>query len=169
MPILRPEATSRNEWLLAANLNAMIFDFATRQKVQGQTLNLFIVQQLPVIAPEGSDRQFGDTTAGEMVRDHVLRLTYAAHDMDPFARHLGYEGPSFIWDEEERRHLRARLDALYFHLYGLPREDASYVLDTFPIVRREDEGDFGKYGTKEMILAYMNALAAGDTDTVVAV
>ena len=38
-----------------------------------------------------------------------------------------------------------------------------------PIVRREDEAAFGKYRTKEMILAYMNALAAGDTETVVAV
>ena len=147
----------------------MVFDFATRQKVQGQTLNLFIVEQLSVIAAEGYDQQFGDTTARELVRDHMLRLTYTAHDMAPFARDLGYEGPPFIWDEEERRHLRARIDALYFHLYGLPREDASYVLDTFPIVRRNDEAGFGKYRTKEMILAYMNALAAGDTDTVVAV
>ena len=49
------------------------------------------------------------------------------------------EEPPFRWDEEERRHLRGRLDALYFHLYGLSREDAGYVLDTFPIVRRQDE------------------------------
>ena len=43
VPILKPETADRNEWLLAANLNAMPFDFVTRQKVQGQTLNLFIV------------------------------------------------------------------------------------------------------------------------------
>ena len=95
--------------------------------------------------------------------------------MAPFARDMGYvdeEGkvkPPFIWDEEERRHLRARLDALYFHLYGLTREDAGYVLDTFPIVRRQDEAAFDRYRTKDLILAYMNALAAGDTETVVAV
>ena len=89
--------------------------------------------------------------------------------MAPFARDLGYDGPPFIWDEEERCHLRARLDALYFHLYGLSREDAGYVLDTFPIVRRQDEATFGHYRTKDMILAYMNALSAGDTETVVAV
>ena len=60
------------------------------------------------------------------------------------------------------RHLRARLDALYFHLYGLDRADAGYVLDTFPIVRREDEAQFdGRYRTKELIIAYMNALMAG--------
>ena len=98
-----------------------------------------------------------------------LRLTYTANDMIPFARDLGYDGPPFIWDEEERRHLRARLDALYFHLYGLSREDADYVLSTFPIVQREDEKRFRKYRTRDLILAYMSALNAGDTDTVVAV
>ena len=81
----------------------------------------------------------------------------------------GYDGPPFTWDEEERRHLRARLDALYFHLYGLDREDAAYVLDTFPIVRRQDVGKFGSYRTRDLILAYMSALAAGDTETVVSV
>ena len=168
VPILKQEADERNEWLLAANLNAMAFDFATRQKIQGQTLNLFILEQLPVIAPDDYDRRFydrrfGDKTAREIVREHVLELTYTAHDMEPFARDLGYEGPPFVWNDEDRRHLRARLDALYFHLYGLSREDAGYVMDTFPIVRRDDEKRFGKYRTKEMVLAYMNALSAGDT------
>ena len=54
--------------------------------------------------------------------------------MIPFARDMGYDGPPFIWNDEERRHLRARLDALYFHLYGLSRDDAAYIMDTFPIV-----------------------------------
>jgi len=169
VPIFKPESTDRNEWLLAANFNSMIFNFATRQKIQGQTLNLFIVEQLPVIPAADYDRPFGDQTARELVRDHVLRLTYTAHDMAPFARDLGYHGPPFAWDAETRRHLRTRLDALYFHLYGLDRTDADYVLSTFPIVQRDDEKQFGRYRTRDLILAYMNALAAGDTETVVAV
>ena len=167
VPILKPQTEERNEWLLAANFNSMVFDFSTRQKIQGQTLNWFIVEQLPVIAPNDYDRRFGNTTAREIIRDHVLRLTYTAHDMAPFARDLGCNSPPFIWDEEERRHLRARLDALYFHLYGLSREDADYILSTFPIVRREDEAAFGTYRTRDLILAYMSALSAGDTETVV--
>ena len=169
VPIFKPETTDRNEWLLAANFNAMVFNFVTRQKIQGQTLNLFIVEQLPVIAAADYDRPFGDQTARELVRDHVLRLTYTAHDMAPFARDLGTNGPPFPWDAEARRHLRTRLDALYFHLYGLDRNDADYVLSTFPIVQRDDEKQFGRFRTRDLILAYMNALAAGDTETVVAV
>ncbi len=35
-------------------------------------------------------------------------------------------------------------------------------------VSREDEAQFGTYRTRDLILAYMHALAAGDTDTTVA-
>ena len=174
LPLLLPARddvlTYRNHaWLLAACLNSFAFDFVARQKVQGQHLNWFIVEQLPVIAPGDYNRYFGKQTARDVVRDHVLRLTYTAHDMEPFARDLGYDGPLFAWDQEKRRHLRARLDALYFHLYGLSRAAAAYVLDTFPIVRRQDEAAYGSYRTRDLILAYMNALAAGDPEVVVAV
>ena len=60
---------------LVANLNALCLDFAARQKVQGTSLNWYIVEQFPVIAPGDYDRQFGDRSARELVRDHVLRLT----------------------------------------------------------------------------------------------
>ena len=154
---------------LMANLNAICVDFVARQKAQGTHLNWYILEQLPVIAPDAYDQKFGNKTARDLIRDHVLRLTYTAHDMAPFARDLGYEGDPFSWDEEGRRHLRARLDALYFHLYCLSRDDAQYILNTFPIVRRNDEAAFGTYRTRDMTLAYMNALAAGDVDAVVAV
>ena len=172
LPVLVPDQCdfdSESAACLLANLNSFCFDYVARQKVQATHLTWYIVEQLPVIAPADYDRSFGATTARTLVRDHVLRLTYTAHDMTPFARDLGYDGEPFLWDEEERRHLRARLDALYFHLYGLSRDAAAYILDTFPIVRREDEATFGTYRTRDMTLAYMNALAAGDTEVVVAV
>ncbi|MDE0197365.1 MAG: hypothetical protein OXK78_04165 [Caldilineaceae bacterium] len=169
--LLMPEEkmTATGTCNLVANLCSLSLDYVIRQKLQGTNLSWYIVEQLPVIAPADYDRAFGATTARDLVRHHVLRLTYTAHDMAPFARDLGYHGPPFIWNQEKRRHLRARLDALYFHLYGLSRADAAYILDTFPIVRRHDKAAFGTYRTKDMVLAYYNALAAGDTDTDVAV
>jgi hypothetical protein len=172
LPILLPteeDFDAESTAYLLSNLNSFIFDYASRQKVQGTHLTWYTVEQLPVIAPVAYDRKFGQTTARELVRDHVLKLTYTAHDMAPFARDLGYTGPPFIWNAEERRHLRARLDALYFHLYGIGRDDAAYILSTFPIVRRQDEAAFGRYRTQSLIRAYMNALTAGDTETIVAI
>ena len=161
--------SSEDAACLLANLNNFGFDYVARQKVQATHLTWYILEQLPIIAPTDYDRRFGGQTARELVRDHVLRLTYTAHDVAPFARDLGTNSPPFPWDAEARRHMRARLDALYFHLYGLDRNDADYVLSTFPIVQRDDEKQFGRFRTRDLILAYMNALAAGDTETVVAV
>ena len=86
----------------------------------------------------------------------MLELTYTAHDLEPFARDLGYLGPPFAWDVERRFRLRCELDAAFFHLYGLTREEASYVLGTFNIVRRKDERDFGTYRTKDEILRILD-------------
>ena len=163
-----PEFGALGTACLAANLSAMCLDFVARQKAQGTHLNWYTVEQLPVIAPDAYHRRFGDRTAADLVRHHVLRLTYTSHDMAPFARDLGHHGPPFPWNQEARRHLRARLDALYFHLYGLDRDDAAYILSTFPIIQRQDQAAFNRYRTKDLILAYMNALTAGDTDTEVA-
>ena len=161
---------SQSASLIVANLNSYCFDYVARQKIPATHIKLYMLEQLPFIAPDAYHRRFGDRTAADLIRHHVLRLTYTAHDMSPFARDLGHHGPPFPWDEEDRRHLRARLDALYFHLYGLDREDAAYILSTFPIIQRHDEAEFdGHYRTKALILAYMNALAAGDTESRVAV
>ena len=172
VPILKPVEGNRSEWLLVANLNATILDFVTRQKVQGQTLNLFIVEQLPVVPPEIYETtRFGSKTAGEIVRDAVLELTYTAHDMAPFALDMGYvdeEGkvlPPFVWDEERLLRLRAKLDAVFFHLYGVTdRDDVRYIYSTFPIVEREETKAYGEYRSRELCLAYMNALAVGAPD-----
>ena len=173
VPILKPEAAGRAEWLLAANLNATILDFVTRQKVQGQTLNLFIIEQLPVVPPALYETIcFGTKTASEIVREAVLELTYTAHDMAPFARDMGYVDkagevkPPFTWDEARRLHLRAKLDAVFFHLYGVTdRDDIRYIYSTFPIVERQEKAAYGGvYRSCELCLAWMNALAAGDPD-----
>lgn len=151
-----------------ANVSSLALDYLARQKVQTTHLNWYIVEQLPLIAPARYAEPLGRTTIGDFVREQVLRLSYTAHDLAAFACDLGYDGPPFAWDAEDRRHRIARLDALYFRLYGLDRDEAGYVLDTFPIVREQDQRAFGRYRTRNLVLGYMNALAAGDIDSVLA-
>ncbi|MDP9423345.1 MAG: BREX-1 system adenine-specific DNA-methyltransferase PglX [Pseudomonadota bacterium] len=164
--------------LLAANLNSIVYDFLARQKVQGQHLNWFIVEQLPVIPPEGYARAFGIKTAAEIVREAVLELTYTAHDMAPFARDMGHVDandeilPPFGWDEARRLTLRAKLDALYFILYGVfdptnpgaSRDDVRYIYSTFSIVAQQERDKWGSYKSEELCLAWINALIAGQPD-----
>ena len=148
--------------LMLATLNSLPLDYLARQKVQSTHLSWYIVEQLPVIRRNEFDKKIGKTKIADFIRGEVLRLTYTAHDMAPFAHDMDCDGPPFAWDEDDRRHRRARLDALFFRLYGIDEKDAAYILDTFPIVREQDEAAFGRYLTKDLVLAYMRAIAAGD-------
>ncbi len=155
--------------LIVANLNAAPFDFVARQKVPATHFTWYVLEQMPVVPLHLFQAvRFGPKTAGEIVREVVLELTYTAHDMAPFARDLGHVDelgnvrPPFVWDEERRLHLRAKLDALFFHLYGVTdRDDVRYIYSTFPIVERQETATYGRYRSRDLCLAWMNALAAG--------
>ena len=175
-PVLLPDAncdaSAAHAPLILANLNSIPLDYVARRKIQGQHLNWYILEQLPVIPPEHYEHvHFGPKTAAEIVREAVLELTYTAHDMASFARDLGYVDeagvvkPPFRWDEERRLRLRARLDAVFFHLYGVTdRDDIRYVYSTFPIVERQETTEYGRYRSRDLCLAYLNALSAGRPD-----
>ncbi|MDI9584170.1 MAG: N-6 DNA methylase, partial [Acidobacteriota bacterium] len=168
LPLLLPSDDSPSYGLLLGNLCAFVLDYVVRRKVGSRHVSFFIVEQLPVLPPARYEEDFGGVRLADFVAERVLELTYTAHDMAGFAHDMGYVDETgkvkapFPWDEEHRLHLRCQLDALYFHLYGLTREEAEYVLETFPIVKRHDLERFGKYRTKELIGHYYNAYAAGD-------
>ena len=159
--------------LLSANFSAIALDYVVRQKVQSTHLNWYIVEQLPIIPLENYKMiRFGIKSAEEVITEAVLELTYTAHDMAPFAHDMGYVDdkgkilPPFKWDEERRVYLRAKLDAVYFHLYGVTdRDDIRYIYSTFPIIEREETKTWGNYRSCDLCLAWVNAFAAGDSDT----
>ncbi len=155
---------------LVANFNSVPLDYVVRQKVQGQNLNWFIIEQLPVVPPARYEAvRFGPKTACEIVQESVLELTYTSHDMVPFAREMGHVDRAgkvkapFTWDEARRLYLRAKLDAVFFLLYGISdRDNVRYIYSTFPIVERQEIGTYGCYRSRDVCLAWMNALTAGN-------
>lgn len=154
--------------LLLANFNSFPLDYLARQKVHGNHIAWYLAEQLPMIPPAAYCRRIGAKSVEQLVRAEVLKLTYTAEDMRAFAKDQGYDGEPFVWNEEERRHSRTRLDALFFLLYGVEESDADYILSTFPIVRDQDETAHGRYLTRDLIVAYMRAFKAGDPETRVA-
>ncbi len=160
-------STSRDPWLLAANLASFVLDYFGRQKIGGVSLSMFVMRQLPLLPPSEFSRECAWAPGSSVVqwlRPRVLELTYTCWDLAPFARDLGYYGPPFKWDVERRFELRCELDAAFFQLYGLGRNDVDFVMESFPIVRRKDEKRQGSFRTKERILEIhdeMHAAAQG--------
>jgi hypothetical protein len=147
--------------LLAGVLSSFAQDFVARPKVGGTHINFFIAKQLAVLSPANLDVgcPWAPGSIARWLEPRILELTFTAWDVAGFAEDLGYGGPPFRWDTHRRDLLRAELDAAFFHLYGIDRDDVDYVMDTFPIVRRKDEAAHGEYRTKRLILERYDALA----------
>ncbi|MFP3868503.1 MAG: Eco57I restriction-modification methylase domain-containing protein [Desulfobacteraceae bacterium] len=62
-------------------------------------------------------------------------------------------------DTGDRAQLRAEIDAYVAHLYGLSREDFAYILDTFPVLRKNEEKAFGEFMSKRKCLEEYDRLA----------
>lgn len=146
--------------VLAASLiavqSSLVFDFVGRQKVGGVAMGLFIWKQLPVPTPTTMEPHLN------FIVPRVLELVYTAYDMTPLARDLGDEGAPLIWDEERRANLWAELDAFFFRLYGIERDVADYIMETFPIVKQHDIDKHGTYRTKDLILDAYDRMAAAE-------
>jgi hypothetical protein len=161
--ILQNGITWRLRCCLLGNLNSFALDFVARQKVGGVHLNFFIVEQLPVLHPDAyADRcpWKPSQTLERWISERVLKLTCTANDMLPLAEAAGFKEGVHKWKPDERAQLKAELDAAYFHLYGLSRDDAEYILSTFTGTQRRDAAETGSYRTAELILRAYDDLHA---------
>ena len=129
----------------------------------GTSVKFYSVKQLPCPTPA----QLGVPAPwlpaayiSDEIRDRVRELTVTSWRMAPFARDMGDFGPPFRWLPARREQIRAELDAMMFHVYGLDRDEVDYVLDTFTVMRKYDERDHGEYRTKRLILEYYDLLAS---------
>lgn len=166
--------------VVLANLNSIPFDYVARQKVPGIHINWYVLEQMPII-PFDEIRQtnFGAVCAWDLICKIVLELTYTAHDLAPFARDMGHVDESsgeildpFEWNDERRFRLKTKIDAVYFHLYGIfdpeNREQSIYdirhIYSTFDTIERREVKNHGRYLSRDLAIAYCNALAAGTPD-----
>lgn len=154
------ETQRKNAVVLPAAWASFAADFVARQKVGGTHLKYFTMRQIAVPSPSrlASPAPGSNSTLLEWVRPRVLELVFTSYDLAGFAADVGYFGEPFRWNSERRSLIQVELDAAFFHVYGLDRDDVEYVMDTFPIVRRKDEAVHGEYLTKRLILEGYDAM-----------
>ncbi|QLE48653.1 ATP-binding protein [Nostoc sp. C057] len=111
-----------------AVFNSLVIDYCLRQKVT-TNLNMFYVYQLPVPRLTKNDRNFND------IVQRAAKLICTTPEFDELAQEVGLGShQQGVTDEAERAKLRAELDGMVAHLYGLTEDEFSYILTTFPIV-----------------------------------
>lgn len=162
-----PIITAAQSAAILANLGSLVLDFVARQKVGGVNFSFYYFKQLPILPPA----RYTDADLAFIV-PRVLELTYTAHDLQPWAEDLGYDGPPFAFHPERRARLRAELDAYYAKLYGLSYDELLYILDpsevmgadypseTFRVLKDKEIRQFGTYRTWDWVLEAWDALEA---------
>ncbi len=156
LAIIDSSRASALEYLcLQANLCSFIEDYVLRQNIGGPNLNFFIVKQIPFLPPLSYSVPCPwsyEETLSDWISKRALELTYTAWDLEDFAEDCGYYGPPFRWSKERRFQIQCELDAAYFHLYGVDRNDVDYIMNTFRTMKTRDEQKYGDYRTKRVIL-----------------
>jgi hypothetical protein len=120
--------TEPQQVFLCAVWNSFALDYFLRMKVT-TTLNFFYIYQLPIPRLTESDVKFWP------IMNRAARLLCTTPEFDDLAKEVGLkshkDGAS---DPVERARLRAELDGLVAHLYGLTEDEFAYILTTFPLV-----------------------------------
>ena len=115
---------------LCACWNSFVVDWALRQKVSA-TVNFFYVYQLPIPRLEEGDPSF------RPIVERAARLSCTDEAFAPLWEEVmgrPWSKDDGATDEATRAALRADLDGLVAHLYGLTEDEFAHVLSSFPLV-----------------------------------
>lgn len=138
---------------LAAIMSSFVVDFSLRLRVATQ-LTMFYVYQVPVPRLTNKDPGFAP------IVDRAAKLVCITPEFDDLAREVGLGShKNGVVEPGGRAKLRAELDGMIAHLYGLTEEEFSHILSTFPLVEQE---------VKEAALDAYKALAPKPGDQEVA-
>jgi hypothetical protein len=70
--------------------------------------------------------------------ERAARLICTTPEFDALAKQVGLKShKDGVTDPTQRAQLRAQLDALIAHLYGLTEQEFAHILTTFPLVPQE--------------------------------
>jgi hypothetical protein len=120
---------SSNELVFAqAIFNSFIVDFYARQMVSAN-INMFYLYQLPVPRLTAADPAFAP------IVERAAKLICTTPEFDDLAQAVGLGShKNGVTNPVERAKLRAELDGLVAHAYGLAEGEFVHILSTFPLV-----------------------------------
>lgn len=123
------ESLSDSEILAALTIfNSFVLDFYIRQMVSAN-INMFYIYQLPVPRITTGELYFNQ------IVERAAKLICTTPEFDELAQEVGLGShKNGVTNEVERGKLRAELDGMIAHLYGLTEEEFAYIITTFPVV-----------------------------------
>lgn len=113
---------------VTAMFNSFVIDWFLRQRIAAH-VSMFYVYQLPMPRLTEEDPRLGPIAL------RAATLTCTTPEFDGLAKAAGLKThKGGVTDPEKRAQLRAEIDGLVGHLYGLTEQEFAHILLTFPVV-----------------------------------
>jgi hypothetical protein len=129
--VLETGITNLQMLFLCAISNSFVFDWFIRQKIT-TTLNMFYIYQLPVPRLTEADSAFAPIVT------RAAKLICTTPEFDELAKAVGLGSyKNGVTHPDKRAQLRAELDGMIAHLYGLTYDEFKHILSAFPLVKDE--------------------------------
>jgi hypothetical protein len=135
--------SSEHATLLLSSLSALPFDYITRQKLGGVTMNFFYVEQIAVMT-----KKMFSFPNSLFISNRVIELIYTSNDLNfvghDFLEEIGESDwnirfphnqfrnnilEPFQFDSDRRAVLQGELDAYFAALYGFNHKQLRFILD----------------------------------------
>lgn len=149
-------------WLVVAN--SFVMDWLARAKLTSPKMAFSLLDSLPFPRWSIDDLFVRD------VAPIALRLVCTAPEMVPYWNAMSAHGlapplsgndvfAEALSDQGVRDVARAHLDAyVATRVFGLSSDELSAIMDTFPVLKRRDERQYGEFRTKRMVLEAFDSL-----------
>ena len=117
---------------LCAVFNSLVYDFSLRTRGVG-SITMSVTYQMTIPRLTATDKEFAP------IVERAARLICTTPEFDALAVEAGLSplspGPVYgVTDPVERARLRAELDGMIAHLYGLSHDEFAHILASFPLV-----------------------------------
>jgi Alw26I/Eco31I/Esp3I family type II restriction m6 adenine DNA methyltransferase len=123
----------RTQFFCVGILNSFAIDWFLRMKVT-TNINMFYIYQLPVPRMTQAIREF------DPIVQRASRLICTTPEFDELSRQVGMKGhKDGVTGAAQRASLRAELDGLVAHVYGLSEDEFAHILQAFPIVQQAEK------------------------------
>jgi hypothetical protein len=161
-PLMICDHSPAERVVLATVLSSLVTDYGVRQKTNAMTF--FVMEQAAVLDRESLRQPVNwlGESASEWLLPRAFELFYTNYELCELCEDLGRHHPPFVWNAERRSLIQAEIDAAMLHLYGLNREQADWVLDSFTVLRKYEERDHGEFRTKRLVLTAYDAMAMAE-------
>ena len=124
----KPSLQPAERLYITSIFNSHVVDSFIRQSVTAH-VSFFFVYNIPVPRLSASDPRF------RLIVNRAAHLTCTTPEFDDLAQAVSLKShQDGATDPAERARLRAELDGLVAHLYGLTETEFAHILSTFPLV-----------------------------------